>query len=53
VALGVLEKIFKGLACFCGFSLPFQIIFGILEPFKQILNRPTQCHSCQKLEEEL
>jgi hypothetical protein len=43
VALAVLEKkIFKDLASFCGFSLPVQKIFGISEPFEQILKRPTQ-----------
>jgi hypothetical protein len=43
VALAVLEKkIFKDLASFCGFSLPVQKIYGIAEPFEQILKRPTQ-----------
>jgi hypothetical protein len=43
VALAVLEKkIFKDLASFCVFSLPVRKIFGILEPFEQILKRPTQ-----------
>jgi hypothetical protein len=43
LALMVLEKkIFKDLARFHGFSLPVQKIFGISEPFEQILKRPTQ-----------
>jgi hypothetical protein len=43
VALVVLEKkILKYLANFCGFSLPVWKIFGISEPFKQILKMPTQ-----------
>jgi hypothetical protein len=43
VALAVLEKkIFNDLARFRGFSLPVWKIFGISEPFQQILKRPTQ-----------
>jgi hypothetical protein len=43
VALAVLEKkILKNLASFCGFSLPVRIIFGILEPYEQILERTTK-----------
>jgi hypothetical protein len=42
VALAVLENIFKDLASFRGFSLPVRKIFGISEPFEQILKRPTQ-----------
>ena len=43
MALAVLEKkIFKDLASFRGFSLPVRKIFGISEPFEQILKRPTQ-----------
>jgi hypothetical protein len=43
VALTVLEKkIFKDLASFRGFSLPVRKIFGISEPFEQILKWPTQ-----------
>jgi hypothetical protein len=42
VALAVLEKNFKDLASFRGFSLPIQKIFGISEPFEQILKKPTQ-----------
>jgi hypothetical protein len=42
VALAVLEKIFKSLASFRGFSLPVRKIFGISEPFEQILKKPTQ-----------
>jgi hypothetical protein len=42
LALAVLEKIFKDLAGFHGFSLPVQKIFGISEPFEQILRWPTQ-----------
>jgi hypothetical protein len=42
VALTVLEKIFKDLASFRGFSLPVRKIFGISKPFEQILNWPTQ-----------
>jgi hypothetical protein len=43
VALTVLgKKIFKDLASFRGFSLPVRKIFGICEPFKQILKWPTQ-----------
>jgi hypothetical protein len=38
----VLEKNFNDLASFCGFSLPVRKIFGISEPFKQIIKRPTQ-----------
>jgi hypothetical protein len=42
VALAVLEKkIFKDLASFRGFSLPVRKIFGISEPFEQIIKRPT------------
>jgi hypothetical protein len=42
VAFAVLEKIFKDLASFHGFSLPVQKIIRISEPFKQIIKRPTQ-----------
>jgi hypothetical protein len=43
VALVVLEKkIFKDLTCFRGFSLPVRKIFGISEPFEQMLKRTTQ-----------
>jgi hypothetical protein len=43
VAFEVLEKkIFKDLASFHGFSLPVWKIIGILEPFEQIIKRPTQ-----------
>jgi hypothetical protein len=46
VALTVLEKkIFKDLARLGGFSLPVRKIFGILEPWEQILKRPTQGNS--------
>jgi hypothetical protein len=43
MAFAVLEKkIFKDLASFRGFSLPVRKIFGISEPFEQILQRLTQ-----------
>jgi hypothetical protein len=43
VAFAVLEKkIFKDLASFHGFSLPVRDIYGISEPFEQIIKRPTQ-----------
>jgi hypothetical protein len=43
VALTVLEeKIFKDLASFRGFSLPVRKIFGISEPYEQILERTIQ-----------
>jgi hypothetical protein len=49
VALAVLEKIFKDLVSFCGFSLPVQKIFGISEPYEQILERTTQGIFLQKI----
>jgi hypothetical protein len=50
VALTVLEKkIFKDLASFCVFSLPVCKIFGISEPFEQILERTTQGIFLQKI----
>jgi hypothetical protein len=50
VALAVLEKeIFKDLASFCGFSLPVQKIFRILEPYEQILGRTIQGIFLQKI----
>jgi hypothetical protein len=50
VALTVLEKkIFKDLASFRGFSLPVRQIFGISEPFEQILERTNQGIFLQKL----
>jgi hypothetical protein len=42
VAVTVLEKIFKDLASFRGFSLPVRKIFGNSEPYEQILERTTQ-----------
>jgi hypothetical protein len=35
-------EVFKNLANFCGFSFSIRKIFGIWEPFKKILKRPTQ-----------
>jgi hypothetical protein len=43
------KKIFKDLASFGGFSLPVQKIFGISEPFEQILKRPTQTQFLPKI----
>jgi hypothetical protein len=49
VALMVREKkIFKDLASFCGFSLHVWKIFGITEPYEQILERTTQGIFLQK-----
>jgi hypothetical protein len=45
----VLEKIFKDLASYSGFSLSVRKIFGISEPCKQILKRPTQGKILQKI----
>jgi hypothetical protein len=42
VALAVLEKNFKDLASFRGFSLSVRKIFEISEPLEQIIKRPTQ-----------
>jgi hypothetical protein len=42
VALTVLEKIFKDFAYFPSFPLPVRKIFGISEPYEQILNRTPQ-----------
>jgi hypothetical protein len=50
VALAVLEKkILKDLASFRGFSLPVRKIFGISEPYEQILKGPTQGIFLQKI----
>jgi hypothetical protein len=45
----VLEKIFKALASFPGFSLPVRKIFGIWGPYEQILERTTQVIFLQKI----
>jgi hypothetical protein len=49
VALRVLEKIFKDLASFHGFSLPVRKIFRISQPYEQILERTTQGLFLQKI----
>jgi hypothetical protein len=49
VALTVLEKIFKALASFRGFSLPVQKIFGISEQYEKNLERTTQGIFLQKI----
>jgi hypothetical protein len=49
VAIMVLEKIFKDLAFFRGFSLPVRKIFRISEACQQILKRPTQGTFLQKI----
>jgi hypothetical protein len=36
------RRFFKDLASFCGFSLPVGKLFGISEPYEQILKRTTQ-----------
>jgi hypothetical protein len=40
----VLEKIFKDLAILGSFSLPARKLFGISEPYEQILKRTTFPH---------
>jgi hypothetical protein len=50
VTFAVLEKkSFKDLACFRGFSLPVRKIIRILEPFEQIIKRPTQATFMPKI----
>jgi hypothetical protein len=49
MAFAVLEKIFKDLASFRGFSIPVRKIFGISEAHEQILKMTSQGTFLQKI----